>query len=124
MRNINRSSSVKKSKVIILDMRVQEQLQPEGRGKIYAAPKPVSFSVTETDAKKVVLERSRMLASIEHYLSESEREAIQKKLEREKQLILSMVKTEKKPQAVPGKSPLVLNQAYFKRRTIDNNIFE
>ena len=105
-------------------MRAQEQLQPEGNGKIFTVPEAVSLSVTEADAKRVVLERSRMLVSIERYLSESQREAIQKKLEEEKRLILGMVETEKKFQAVPGKSPLVLNQTYFKRKTIDNNIFE
>lgn len=91
-------------------MRAQEQLQP--------------LSITEADAKMVIQERRRMMASIERYLSESQREAIQKKLEEEKRLILGMIKSEKGFQAVPEKSPLVLNQTYFKRKTIDNNIFE
>lgn len=105
-------------------MRAQEQLQPGEKEKIFTVPEAVSFSITEADAKKVVLERSRMLASIERYLSESQREAIQKKLEEEKRLILGMVEAEKKPQTVSGKNPLVLSQTYFKRKIIDNNIFE
>jgi len=65
-----------------------------------------------------------MLASIERYLSESQREAIQKKLEKENQLMLGMVETEEKFQTVPKKTPLVLNRIYFRRKTINNNIFE
>ncbi len=97
-------------------MRIQEQLQPEEKGKI--------LIFTEADAKRVALERGRMLASIARYLSESEREAIQEKLEKENQLMLGMVETEEKFQTAPKRTPLVLNRIYFSRKTIDNNIFE
>lgn len=80
--------------------------------------------ITIPEAERVALERGRMLASIERYLSESQREAIQKKLEEENQLMLGMAEAEKKFQAVPKKGPLVLNPIYFRRKTIDNNIFE
>lgn len=80
--------------------------------------------ITIPEVERIVLERGRMLTSIKRYLSENQFKAIQKKLEEEKHLMLGMVETEKRFQTVAKKSFLTLNQIYFKRKTIDNNIFE
>lgn len=95
-------------------MGAQRQLQREGKGGVSAL----------TDAKRVALERGRMLASIERYLSASQREAIQKKLEEENRLMSNMVGAEKKLRAITEKNSLALNPIYFRRKIIDNNIFE
>lgn len=95
-------------------MSTQRQLQREGKGGVLSL----------TDAKRVALERGRMLASIERYLSKSQREAIQKKLEEENRLISSMIEAEKKFRAVTERNSLALSPIYFRRKVIDNNIFE
>lgn len=106
-------------------MRAQEQSQPEEKRRIPPISEVTpSLLITEADMSRVSLERVKMLASIDRYLSAAEREAIQEKLEKERKLMLGMIETEKKFQTAPKQSFLVLDKIYFKHKTIDNNAFE
>ena len=106
-------------------MRASEQLQPGERKRTLAISEMTfPLSITEADVNRVSLERVKMLASIESYLSTAQREAIQKKLEKEKEMMFEIVGTEKKIQGAPKKSFLSLDQTYFKHKTIDNSVFE
>jgi hypothetical protein len=106
-------------------MRNNEHLSPiESRRRSAGKDVRETPALTPEAVEALSKEQLERFRGIERYLRVRQREAVKAKLEREKQLLLTMIESEERIKAAQATTALILNKAYFRHKTIDISLLE